>query len=238
VWIDGPPRTAPDGSSLSWQHWTHTFRYALVAGEGDWRSAAFVRAGQDFNHPVLARTAEAHPGAPGAALVTVEPDNVVLSALKPAANSRDEITMRVFESAGRPAAARIGLFTGVAEARRSDVLESAGGEQVDATALPLGPAQVATLRLRPARRGEPDGTRLGPSAEPVQPVYTRYWLHNKGPAPMGNLPAAVHLSPAPHWCSACGRTPARGRARGGRWSGMAYFGRLYYTGTIGIDVIG
>jgi hypothetical protein len=27
-------------------------------------------------------------------------------------------------------------------------------------------------------------------------VVTRYWLHGKGPAPAGNLPVAVHLSPA------------------------------------------
>jgi alpha-mannosidase len=31
--------------------------------------------------------------------------------------------------------------------------------------------------------------------EPVQPVYGRYWLHGKGPAPAGNMPVAVHLSP-------------------------------------------
>ena len=29
----------------------------------------------------------------------------------------------------------------------------------------------------------------------MQPVYARYWLHGKGPAPAGNLPVAVHLSP-------------------------------------------
>jgi len=34
-----------------------------------------------------------------------------------------------------------------------------------------------------------------PGAEPAQPVFTRYWLHGKGPAPAGNLPVAVHLSP-------------------------------------------
>ena len=32
-------------------------------------------------------------------------------------------------------------------------------------------------------------------AEPAQPVFTRYWLHGKGPAPAGNMPVAVHLSP-------------------------------------------
>ena len=31
--------------------------------------------------------------------------------------------------------------------------------------------------------------------EPAQPVYTRYWLHNKGPAPAGNVPVAVHFTP-------------------------------------------
>src|SRR5207247_970446 len=31
--------------------------------------------------------------------------------------------------------------------------------------------------------------------DPPWPVYTRYWLHGKGPAPAGNLPVAVHLSP-------------------------------------------
>ena len=29
----------------------------------------------------------------------------------------------------------------------------------------------------------------------MQPIYTRYWLHGKGPAPVGNLPVAVHFSP-------------------------------------------
>ncbi|KAA9378360.1 alpha-mannosidase [Microbispora cellulosiformans] len=33
-----------------------------------------------------------------------------------------------------------------------------------------------------------------PEAEPHQPVYTRYWLNDTGPAPIGDLPVAVHLS--------------------------------------------
>jgi hypothetical protein len=36
----------------------------------------------------------------------------------------------------------------------------------------------------------------GPAnVEPAQPVYGRYWLHGKGPAPAGNLPVAVHVNP-------------------------------------------
>jgi alpha-mannosidase len=51
-----------------------------------------------------------------------------------------------------------------------------------------------TAQPRPGGLAEP-GMAAGPGMEPVQPVFTRYWLHGKGPAPAGNLPVAVHLSP-------------------------------------------
>ncbi len=62
------------------------------------------------------------------------------------------------------------------------------------TAVPV--AGTVTLAL-----SVPGQAALPPSAaaaapEPAQPVFTRYWLHGKGPAPAGNLPVAVHLSPA------------------------------------------
>jgi alpha-mannosidase len=37
---------------------------------------------------------------------------------------------------------------------------------------------------------------LAPDAEAAQPLYARYWLHNRGPAPLGGLPAVAHLHPA------------------------------------------
>ena len=55
VWIDPQPRrTAPDGSNFQLQHWTHTFDYALVAGDGDWRTAAIPARSAEFAHPLLA----------------------------------------------------------------------------------------------------------------------------------------------------------------------------------------
>jgi alpha-mannosidase len=38
-----------------------------------------------------------------------------------------------------------------------------------------------------------DGAVLAPDAEEAQPLYARYWLHNRGPAPLGGLPAVAHL---------------------------------------------
>ena len=45
VWIDGDKRTAPDGSSFAWQHWSHTFEYALAAGQGTGVTPASARPG-------------------------------------------------------------------------------------------------------------------------------------------------------------------------------------------------
>ncbi|GLZ02783.1 alpha-mannosidase [Actinomadura sp. NBRC 104412] len=206
VWIDGPLRTAPDGSSLSWQHWSHTFRYSLVAGEGDWRTAGFVQAGQEFNHDLLARETTSHLGGlpPSAGLVTVRPGNVVLSALKPSGNPLaagrdgaqdplDGLTVRLHETTGRATTARIELLTGIAEAEVTDLLEAPTGRRLDDASPELGPLDVVTLRLRP-ERGLPAADHRQAGRE-RRPVFSRYWLHNQGPAPLGNKPVAVHVSP-------------------------------------------
>ena len=67
VWIDGDRRTAPDGSSFAWQHWSHTFGYALASsgGHADWRSAGFNAAAEDYNHDLIATVTGAGGAAPG-----------------------------------------------------------------------------------------------------------------------------------------------------------------------------
>ena len=215
VWIDGPRRGTPDGAGFALQHWSHTFRYSLVAGPGDWRQAGFVRAGQELNHPLRVEAVPAGPGVlpARASLGSVEPDRVVLTALKPRGNPMaaglpgevdpaDGVTVRLYESSGSPAQARIRLIGGLHEPAVTSVLE----ERRTATADPpvvvdgddltveLAAADVVTLVALP-NRVTPSGTEPRPASEAAQPVFTRYWLHNKGPAPLGNLPVSVHLHP-------------------------------------------
>jgi alpha-mannosidase len=218
IWLDSPRRTVPDGSSFGWQHWSHTFCYALVAGEGDWRRAGFVSAGQAYNHDLHARVVGVHPGElpPSASLLEVEPAEVMLTALKPRGNplasglpgevdpTAAGLTVRCFESAGRPARVGIRCFTGLADATATDLLEQRhrGAVTVEegALAFGIGAADTITVTARPlpappaAAPGRP-AVPLGPRAEPAQPVFTRYWLHNKGAAPVGYLPVSVHVSP-------------------------------------------
>ncbi len=84
IWIDGDRRTAPDGSSFAWQHWSHTFEYALASGPGDWRTAGFNLTAEDYNHDLIATTGQA--GQPPGAGLSVEPATVTVSALKPRGN--------------------------------------------------------------------------------------------------------------------------------------------------------
>ena len=236
VWIDGERRTAPDGSSFAWQHWTHTFEYALAAGPGDWRTAGFSTAAEDYNQDVVTCQTGAHGGPlpTQASLCSVDPPEVTLTALKPRGNplasgrpgSPDPsggILVRLRETVGRPARARVSL-TGAGGARHTDLLEQADGDRLPTEAgaaiVDLPPAGMASVIMEaglagaasrpragtgpaaPAPAAEATASGAGPEhalpaagTEPAQPVFTRYWLHGKGPAPAGNLPVAVHISP-------------------------------------------
>lgn len=213
VWLDPPRRTAPDGSSFSFQHWTHHFEYALVAGAGDWRATGMVRAGHEHNTPLHVRQLAVHTGTlPAAAtLVHVGSDDVVLTAMKPAGNPMarmagtaadpsEGITLRCYEAHGRPADVEIALFRPLREAYVTDLLEESR-RQVRLTAGTvrhrLEPYGIATFGAVVAERpaATDRGVSLGRRQEPAQPVYSDYWLHNKGAAPIGYQPVTVQIPP-------------------------------------------
>ncbi|WP_433047690.1 glycoside hydrolase family 38 C-terminal domain-containing protein [Dactylosporangium sp. CS-033363] len=192
VWIDPPRRTAPDGSNFQQQHWTHVFDYSIVAGVGDWRDARLVAAGHAVNHPLHARLAPAGPPV-AERLVTVSPSTVVLTALKPAGDPLasgavpgevSAVLARYYESSGAPVSdVHIGLPVPVRGRRVVDLLERPLSDDFG-----LDGAGIGQVLL--------DVDRTLPAAEPVRgPAYARYWLHNTGPAPIGNMPLSVHLTP-------------------------------------------
>ncbi|HXW82563.1 MAG TPA: NEW3 domain-containing protein, partial [Acidimicrobiales bacterium] len=66
---------------------------------------------------------------------------------------------------------------------------SAGSVAAGPSRAPAGPAPA------PATAAVGTAPGLGLGLEPAQPTFSRYWLHNKGSAPMGNQLLAVHLAP-------------------------------------------
>ena len=222
VWIDGDRQAAPDGSSFAWQHWSHTFSYALASSgaAGGWRQAGFNPAAEEYNHDLVAMVTAgraATPTDPTGPLSVEDAPNVTLSALKPFGNplaagrpgtpTADSggrlVTVRLRETDGRPATARLRMAGGIDAAWRTDLLEElAESDDGRLTAsegtvsVPLAPFETVTVAVRAsAAASRSPSAAAAALPEPVQPVYARYWLHGKGPAPAGNVLVAVHFGP-------------------------------------------
>jgi len=187
---------------------TNAFSYALYPHAGNWREGRTYRAGFEFNNPFSARQLTMHEGklpAAGMAFLSVEPENLVVTAVKPAGNptagfssepadAARGLTVRLYEAEGKPAAGTVNLAGGIAEAWSANLLEEKAGK------LPLkdgvlrtdvGPFSIETYVVKPASK-KPAAAAPGlPEAEPAQPVFARFWMHNAGAAPIGNLPVSV-----------------------------------------------
>lgn len=207
IWIDPPARKAPDGSNFQLQHWSHTFDFCLVSGEGDWREIGMPSRSAEFNHPLVPVAVTRGDGALAAhgSLLTLKPAGTVqLGALKATGNptatgsaaavDAGAVTLRLVETTGAPTEATLSSsVVEISDLLAADLLENV---RSGVDPLQLHGCQIATVRarLRPDEILTPAGA-LAPDAEPAQPLYARYWLHNRGPAPLGGLPAVAHLHP-------------------------------------------
>ncbi|MGW7006764.1 glycoside hydrolase family 38 N-terminal domain-containing protein [Streptomyces sp. NPDC054933] len=219
TWIDPPRRTLPDGANFETNHWSHTFAYALVGHRGDWRSAGLARRGHAYNNPFTTRQEAVHRGPLGAAadFLSADGDGVVVTALKPHGNPMASmagtdmdpaagIVLRAYESTGRPTTARFRFFRPLDSAATANPLEqdvrpmARSGHGITAE---LGAFEIRTMVATPREpaegpRGVPPGAdrpQLAPSAEPAQPVFARYWRHNKGAASMGYRMTSIEAEP-------------------------------------------
>src|SRR5262249_58609149 len=109
--------------------------YALGAGSGDWRTARFPVAGQEYSHRLLTCVTDLHDGPLPAqhSLASVAPAGVDLMAFKPRGNPlaplaqpdpRAGVTVRLRDLAGRSrTTAAVRMFTGAAGAAVTNLLE-------------------------------------------------------------------------------------------------------------------
>jgi alpha-mannosidase len=131
----------------------HHFRYALLPHEGDWRSGV-MNNGLGFNLPLLGiETAPRSDGqAPTGSFLSLEPDNVFLSAVKPAQQG-DALIVRFWEAEGRTTTARLCFANPVRSATRVNLLEDpltdVAQPHVDGNTVTVKtqPHEVVSLRL-------------------------------------------------------------------------------------------
>jgi len=229
VWIDGDRQAAPDGSSFAWQHWSHTFGYALASSgaAAGWREAGFNAAAEAYNHELVAVVSDMSAVGDRPAVGTPEPSpdisdmsgagllisgapNVTLSALKPFGNPLAAglpgtpadrlVTVRLRETDGRAAIAQLRMAGGIEAAWRTDLIEETEGAPLTVA------GGTASVRLAPfetvtlvVKPGAAVAAAEGALPEPVAPVT---------PADAAALPEPVQPVYARYWLHGKGPAPA------------------------------
>ncbi|MCU1287817.1 MAG: Alpha-mannosidase, partial [Acidobacteria bacterium] len=202
---------------------THVFTYALYPHAKDWREADTVKVGEDYNNPLIAVQTDVHDGElPSAkSFVSTKVSNLNISALKlggnPQANffSKAEneavsypvlslrgsnlrpVILRAYETKGRATYSAISTDFKINHGTETDLLEDKrsgigfSGFDVN-NRQGFGAFEIRTFELFSERKISPS-ENLGAMKEAVQPVFSRYWMHNAGAAPIGNDAVKVSL---------------------------------------------
>lgn len=161
---------------------------------------AALRENAPVGGSVLARQTGAHGGPLPAELdlVSVDAQNVTIVAVKPVG---PEVFVRVHECEGRAVNAVAAFGHGFEQVWQSDSAEGKLGElsspRFGWRRAPRAPLELQAwdsanllVALRPLlRTTEP--LEIGPTREAYQPIYCRYWDHDLGAAPLGDLPLGV-----------------------------------------------
>jgi alpha-mannosidase len=133
----------------------HMIRYSLLPHAGDWQAGQVAQAARAFNLPALALETPPASGGDmptGAALMSLQPDNLVLSCVKKAEEG-DALIVRFHEAHGRRCRATLTLPKPPKAVARVDLLEqpltAAAAASIDGAAVTVDvkPHKVVTLRV-------------------------------------------------------------------------------------------
>jgi alpha-mannosidase len=130
----------------------HHFTYALYPHGGDWKQALTVRHGYEYNYRLHATQVQAHTGSlpPEYSYVSVQPENVVLTALKKAEDS-EALVFRVYEWAGKPGEVKFHVPKGATSATVTNLMEKPEGAALkvvdDTVTADISPYQILTVEV-------------------------------------------------------------------------------------------
>ncbi|MFQ6095390.1 MAG: glycoside hydrolase family 38 C-terminal domain-containing protein, partial [Candidatus Bathyarchaeia archaeon] len=102
----------------------HHIKYAIYPHKGDWRTAGTVRKGYEFNYPLQLVLDDPHDGElpPQHSFIEISPENVILTAIKEAEDSRDLI-VRMYEAHGVDTEAEIKFDIAPSKVWQTDLIE-------------------------------------------------------------------------------------------------------------------
>ena len=102
----------------------HEFTYSIYPHAGTWREAGTVRRGYELNTPLLTFATQAHTGAlpPEHSFVSIQPENVIVTAIKKAEDD-DGLIIRFYEFAGKETQVSLRLPFGATVAMETNLME-------------------------------------------------------------------------------------------------------------------
>jgi alpha-mannosidase len=130
----------------------HHFHYALYPHAGTWKDAITIRHGFEYNYPLTAVVATAHPGSLPAAnsFACASPENVVLTAVKKAEDAKGLI-FRAYEWAGKDSTVEFHVPPGATSATVTNMMETPEGSPLeiagDVVKAPIHPYEILTIRV-------------------------------------------------------------------------------------------
>jgi alpha-mannosidase len=134
------------------------FHYALYPHAGTWKDALTVRHGWEYDYPLQAVVTTAHGGSLPAehSFASVDPDNVVLTAVKKAEDANGLI-FRAYEWAGKDATVEFHVPSGATGATVTNLMEKPEGDPLavtgDVVKVPIHPYEILTVRVDYAGAG-------------------------------------------------------------------------------------
>jgi len=152
--VSGPLIPTPEAQELG----EHNYRYSVYPYRGSWQEAGVHRRGFETAQPLFAMQSEMKPAGNESASFTLEPDNLILAALKKAEDD-DSLIFRFFETCGRPCRAKIGLPPTIKKARIVNLLEAPGEEiriEGGAIEMDVGAFEIVSIKLERAGRRATD----------------------------------------------------------------------------------
>ena len=146
----GPAIPVPDAQELR----RYEFRYSIYPHKGDWREASSYKYAFEFNCHLDAIQLREDKKLPlKRSFLKIEPENVVLSALKKAEDG-DEVILRFYETGGEETDAEITLFREPKAVRAVNLLEEEDEEvkkelkiEGERIGLTIKPFEIVTLKL-------------------------------------------------------------------------------------------
>lgn len=134
----------------------HEFTYSLYPHGGSWREAQTVRRGYELNYKLIAMQTYKHEGPlpPEHSFVRVQPENVVLTAVKRTEDDQSLI-LRFYEWAGKEADVKLQLPPGAQSAVETDLMERSLGSlplQDNVVTVHTRPYEIKTVKIQFAAR--------------------------------------------------------------------------------------